>query len=173
MIKCRENAACTVFEGKIVVSGGHRKDHHRYTDSNGSIIISSRKVNVQLKSIEAYDYHGNIWNTFPSMQSPRKNHTAVTISNKIFMIGGNSNVCEVYDSVTREFTSIKILPNWIEKLNPSQTVSVGYKIYFLVGEENSEVKVHSFDVNSCVIKLRTVLNFENTKRFVCTKVSIY
>ena len=35
----RVNAACTVFEGKIVVSGG----------------------NYNLKSVEAYDYYENKW----------------------------------------------------------------------------------------------------------------
>ena len=113
------------------------------------------------------------------MLEERENHVSVGISNKLFMIGGSSKGCsknfrffEVFDSVNRKFTSIKSKPKWIEYLKPNRIVYVGYNIYFFVGEENNEVKVYSFDVNNYIIKHKTSLNLENTKGFICTKVSM-
>ena len=93
MILGRENAACTVFEGKIIVSGGW--------------------FEYKNNTIEAYDYHENKWSYFPNMLSPRFNHTAISITNKMFMIGGRQDNFEVFDSVTRNFTYIKSVPKWI------------------------------------------------------------
>ena len=105
------------------------------------------------------------------------NHTAVNISNKIFVVGGFSksvfSSCEDFDSVARKFTSFKILQDWTRNLNARQTVSVGYNIYVSVEEETNEVKVHSFDVKNYVIKHKANLYLENTKSFNCTKVSMY
>ena len=57
-----------------------------------------------LKITETYNYHENKWSAFPCMLLRRANHTAVSISNKMFVIGGyfnhSSNNCEVFDSVT-------------------------------------------------------------------------
>ena len=106
------------------------------------------------------------------MLSRREKHCAVSISNKMFMIGGCSNSCEVFDSVTRKFTYIEFLPDWVNYLNRSQIVSFGYNIYFFVGDESTEVKVYSFDVKNCDITHQTSLSLENTKSFICTKVSV-
>ena len=90
------------------------------------------------------------------------------------MIGGCFHiVCEVLDSVTRMFTSIKNMPKWIENLIPNQTVGVGYRIYFFLGEENNEVKVHSYDIRKNLFNFKASFNLENTKSFSCTKVSMY
>ena len=80
--KDRSRSACTVFEGKIVVTGG----------------FNERK----LKSVELYDHHVNTWKFLSDMIKARCNHSAVSISNKVFMIGGNSDHSEVFDSVTRK-----------------------------------------------------------------------
>ena len=94
----RRNAACAVFEGKIVVSGG--------CNNNTKIrrtAVARRRIlkQVILNSVESYDYHENKWSYFPCMLSKRANHTAVSIGNKLFMIGGSSNNSEVFDSVTK------------------------------------------------------------------------
>ena len=47
------------------------------------------------------------------MLSPRNNHSAVSIGDKMFMIGGSKDYCEVFDSVTRNFMYIKTLPKWV------------------------------------------------------------
>ena len=45
----RHHAACAVFGGKIVVSGG------------------TRWVNVTLNTVEVYDYCSNRWSDMPNM----------------------------------------------------------------------------------------------------------
>ena len=61
----RELAACTVFEGKIVVSGG--------TNNNVG----------GLKSVEAYDHVENKWTNLPDMTEERWCHGSVSMGNKI------------------------------------------------------------------------------------------
>ena len=86
----RSSAACKVFEGKIVVSGG---------------ILDNWN---DLKSVEAYDHHENKWNYLPDMIYERQRHGAVSMGNKMFVIGGfNTTSCEVFDSISREFTATK------------------------------------------------------------------
>ena len=89
MMKSREHEACAVFEDKIVVSGG----------------TIWKPGKVYLNSIETYYYHENKWSSFPTMLSPRKNHSAVSIGNKMFIIESGSTylfgvICnfEVIDS---------------------------------------------------------------------------
>ena len=83
------NSSCTVFEGKIIVSGG----------------FSSH---VDRKTVEAYDYFANEWSRMPDMLEARNNHASVSIRNKLYMINGfNKKSCEVYDSFTNQFVRIK------------------------------------------------------------------
>ena len=65
----RECPACTVFGGKVVVTGG---------ENNWP----------QLKSVEAYDYHENKRTYLPVMIEKRSYHAAVSMGNKMFVIGG-------------------------------------------------------------------------------------
>ena len=163
MIEGREKAACTVFEGKIVVSGGSREIRC------GPGLRTSRWFN----SVEAYDHYDGRWSSFPRMLSKRRNHAAVSIGNKLFMIGGcadDFNNCEVFESVTRNFTSIESLPKWTEYLNPNRIVCVGYKIYFYLEQENNDVHVHTYDVNNNLFSFKTSLNFGNIKSFRCFKI---
>ena len=169
LMEGREKAACTVFEGKIVVSGGIVKTSR---DPNRNPFFRTQVI-TYTNSVEAYDYHEDKWSSFPRMLSARINHTAFSISNKMFMIGGSSNNSEVFDSVTRKFTFIKSLLKVIKYLDPNKTVCVGYNIYFFRGEENKEVKVHSFNVNKNNFILKTLLKLENTERFCCTKVVMF
>ena len=64
----RDRAACTVFEGKIVITGG---------ENNWP----------QLKSVEAHEYYENKCTYLPDMIEKRFNHAAVSIGNKMFVIG--------------------------------------------------------------------------------------
>ena len=87
MNQTRNYAACTVFEGKIVVTGG-----------------------VSLKSVEAYDYYENKWNYLSDMIKKRYHHSSVSMGNKMFVVGGGENTDElageVFDSFSRKFTYI-------------------------------------------------------------------
>ena len=117
MNQTRSSAASTVFEGKIVVTGG--------TDNW-----------YKLKSIEAYDYYENKWNSLPDMIERRSYHASVSMGNKLFVIGGESTTsCEIFDSISRKFTLIELkLPKinsyWSSKY---QTVCKG-NIIFLISE---------------------------------------
>ena len=86
--EARNRAACTVFEGKIVITGG--QDYHR------------------LKSVESYDHYENKWTFLPDMIETRHSHAAVSMGNKMFVIGGyKTTSCEVFDSFSGNFTEIK------------------------------------------------------------------
>ena len=82
----RAFAACTVFEGKIVVSGGMHTVH--------------------LKSVEAYDHYENKWNFLPNMNFGKYKQGAVSMDNKMFVIDGCNRFCEVFHSYSRKFTKI-------------------------------------------------------------------
>ena len=84
-------AACTVFKGKIVLTGGY--------DGNDD-----------LSSVEAYDHYENKLDFLPRMINKRSIHGSVCMGNKLFVIGAYHNAtCEVYDSSSMKFTSIKHL----------------------------------------------------------------
>ena len=81
----RFETTCSVFEGKIVVTGGG--------------------CGKYMKSVEAYDHHENKWIIIPSMIKSRKIHNSVVVGNKLFVTGGYGRICsEVYDSISRKFT---------------------------------------------------------------------
>ena len=59
------------------------------------------------KSVEAYDYYENKWTYLPDMIEERSNHAAVSMGNKMFVIGGYDNTsCEMFDSFSKKFTNI-------------------------------------------------------------------
>ena len=99
-------SACTVFEGKIVISGGY---------SN-------------LKSVEAYDYYENKWSYLPDMIQGKYSHGSVGLCNKIFIIGNVFDTSEVFDSNSRVFTEIKNINNKSYSLRRTALVGIGYKI---------------------------------------------
>ena len=178
MMECRENEACTVFEGKIVVSGGTKTIQVSLRLLRNPPIIRQTDKDKTVSSVEAYDYHENKWSSFPSMLTPRENHTAVSISNKMFVIGGSDvtfvgstfSNSEVFDSATRKFTNIKNAPKWIEHISPYQTVSFGYNIYCFVRQDDNEVNVHSYDVKKDLFCYKTSVSIENTANVRSTRV---
>ena len=81
MIESRRNASCTIFEGKIVVTGGY-------------LISNDYNSLCKLKSSESYCFHENKWTQFSDMLQGRHDHSSVTIENKLFVIGGDyKNTC--------------------------------------------------------------------------------
>ena len=87
--EARERAACAVFEGRIVVTGGY-----------------------DLKSVEQYDYYENKWTYLPDMIEERSVHAAVSMGSKMFVIGGyTTSRCEMFDSISRKFTLLRAFSN--------------------------------------------------------------
>ena len=81
LIEGREYAACAVYKGRIVVSGGH-----------------SGRDSVSLNTVEAYDHVADAWTPMTSMVEARSYHKTVAFRNKLFVLGGNSATMEVFDS---------------------------------------------------------------------------
>ena len=128
MNDCRQNAACTVFKGKIVLTGG-------YDGVN----------RVKLSSVEAYDYYENKWDFLPCMINKRCLHGAVSMGNKLFVIGGDYNTsCEVFDSSSMKFTSIKQLVRSCFKY--VSAVSIGDKV-LIFGSSYEELKERFYTYN--------------------------
>ena len=84
-----DNAACAVFVGKVVVSGG---------DDHGE----------ELNIVQAYDHVADKWSIMPNMIEKRQNHKSIAIKNKLFIVGGNSkSTCEVFDLTCNKFVLLK------------------------------------------------------------------
>ena len=85
----RSDAACAVFEERIVVSGGLSND--------GDV----------LNSVESYDVLPNNWSTMPNMNSSKHSHSLVVVKNKLFVISKRKDGWEVFDNICKKFTTIK------------------------------------------------------------------
>ena len=119
------------FEGKIVVTRGVSKC-------------------LRLTSVEAYDYYKNKWTCLPDIIEKIFSHAAVSMGNKMFIIGGeNTPSCEVFDCLSRTFTALKPRPNLPRRISSnSEAFSIGNKIVLL--ENFTSLKsttVYMYDVD--------------------------
>ena len=131
MNEARSSAACTVFEERIVVTGGW---------GNYSI----------LKTVEAFDYIANEWTYMPSMIERAFDHALVAIKNKLFAIGARKTFLEVYDSASNAFVSIKNqirrypAHNFSEYAWFTHAMGMAGKV-FIFSLESSEVRCYDSD----------------------------
>ena len=99
MNKARISVASTIYEERIVVSGG---------------MINDGMINI-VKTVDAYDPFANSWSSMPNMIKARCNHSSVAVRNKLFVIGSDdwngSKSCEVFDSSYKKFVMLKKLPS--------------------------------------------------------------
>ena len=127
MSNARMFSASSVFEGRIVVSGG------RFFD--------------RLNTVEAYDPVGDILENLPNMINERERHKSVAVKNKLFVIDGlQTYSCEVFDSTTNYFTLLKqpILASVFDFEEPYGVITTGRKIFIF---KNSYVKTYDFENN--------------------------
>ena len=118
----RRDMGCAVFEGKIVVTGGFHE--------------------LPEKSVEAYDHHEKKWSYFPEMVNRKFGHKAVSVGNKLFVIGGIKRwFFEVFDSRSRKFTNLKKMIEF-EEFGPTYAslVNIGYKIIVIQEIVNEKVR---------------------------------
>ena len=112
-INDRTLAACAVFGGNIVVSGG------------------SSKTN-ELRSVEFYDHCANEWKRMPDMLQGRHSHASVSFKNKLFMLGGHGyQSSEAFDSFGKVFVYIKpstIRFDRMDRFVGAQAVTVRNKV---------------------------------------------
>ena len=145
----------TVYEGKIVVTGGYH--------------------NGELKSVESFDQHENKWSCLPDMIDERYKHGSVSMGNKMFVIGGWGNLtCEVFDSSSRKFTCIKQLLV-VKNLSyyPSSVVSIGYKVLFFYSIScNANNKFQVYDVIKDQWCLKENNLIEGKRHICCSKLPL-
>ena len=163
----RVHSACTVFVGKIVVSGG----------------LNAVGVNndAELSSVEAHDHVQNKWSNLPEMINGRYIHGAVSRGNKMFVIGGCNRLtrtrrltCEVFDSSSRKFTNIKQMVN-IDAIGMASTsvVSIGKNIFVFRSIYNymvENVQIYNVPENEWCLGDISIdeLNYMNS----CSKVPV-
>ena len=95
----REIPACSVFQGKILVTGGLS-----YVDV---ILNDDDEDIVPVNTAEIYDHIEDSWTFISDMIHPRCSHQSLASSNKVFIIGGGPDTCEVYDSISETFVALK------------------------------------------------------------------
>ena len=114
MNETRCGASCTVYEGKIVVSGGWNHN--------------------DLNTVEAYHHEAIKWSSLPNLIERRYFHSSVTIRNRLFIIGGytenGSESCEVFNSNINNFVLLKQCPGTLtyNLRNLANTFSIGSKL---------------------------------------------
>ena len=76
-------------------------------------------------------------------------HDTVSMGNKMFVIGGyKTTACEVFDSHSRKFTSIKPFLTSLSMLQYFQAVTVGKNIFvFHILENSSKTNMYMYDVD--------------------------
>ena len=124
----RINAACTVFEGRVVVSGG--ENSHEY-----------------LRTVEAYDHVPDKWSYMPSMIHESCNHNMLAVSNKLFALGCGefSDICEVYDSICKKFVVINSHLTFFDSIY-YEAISIGRNILVFKNFSN-KVAIYNIDKN--------------------------
>ena len=112
----RHSLASAVFEGRIVVSGGVSVNNHN------------------LNTVEEYDHVGASWSYMPNMIEGRTHHHQVAVRNKLYVIGGQTQTCEVFDRIVNKFVLVRPPPS-LFTINASGAFSIGNEI--LIFKHNS------------------------------------
>ena len=142
-------AACSAYQGKVVVSGGY--SYGRY-----------------LSVVEAYDQTSDKWVEMPSLIIPRSQHCQVSVRSKLFIIGSFNESCEMLDSDNQRFVFIKKpAKSQLSYSRSFEAVSIGNKI---VAYDFHVQKYSSYDVEK---NEWSEEDFELTKHlagFACVKI---
>ena len=102
------NAACVVYQNKIIVCCGH---------SNGYIT----------NSVNSYDPSADEWKPMPNMVTGKYEHSAVVVKNKLFVVSRQIDEVETFDNTYNIFVSLK-QPKIRHKAG-NQIVPMGNKFY--------------------------------------------
>ena len=149
MIEARTCAACAVFQGNIVVSGGRGN----YGD--------------KLNSVESYDAVAEKWSPMPSMINSNSSHKLVVAKNKLFVIGTAPGKCEVFDNICRKFIAFKF-PK-VSDFCLGEAISIGSKIIvFRYGEPNICYNIDKDEWTEDTYDIT-----ENLFFYCCLKIPVY
>ena len=158
MIDGQEIATCFKFNTKSLKWNEISKMYNKRRQSassvfNGRILVSGGYYNGTLNTVEAYDHVADTWENMPNLINTRFCHKSVAVKNKLFVIGGFiRNDCEVFDSTTNKFALLK-QPTSISRLilyEPLEVITVGNKFY--VFQRNGDVKIYDFENNEWSVK---------------------
>ena len=116
------DAACTVFEGRILVSGGHSD----YADNN-----------KLMNTVQSYDVLADVWSLMPDLINGKSNHSMAVVGTKLFVIG---STCEVFDKTFRKFVALKSPKTF----NSNTAVSIGNKI-LIIRQGKSQIVCYDVD----------------------------
>ena len=127
-----------------------------------------------LKSVESYDQHENKWADLPGMINGRYKHGAVSMGNKMFVIGGIGTLnCEIFDSSSRKFTSIKQMRLFNNLKRYTSVVSIGYKILAFTSFINkAKSKLQIYDVHKDHWSLKKNDFIEAKRKISCAKLPL-
>ena len=151
MNEARYDAACTIFTGEVVVSGGEGR----------------RRTS---KTVEAYDHVADKWSYMPNMIKRRIRHKLVAVNNKLFVVGGlSTKSCEVFDSTSNKFVLLKPPRGFYKKSldNPATAIIIGSKLV-VFGNRSDRISYYDVDTNEWSEE-----SFEISKKLVgycCVKV---
>ena len=159
MNQARYKVSCTVYNGRIVASGGYGVGDEL------------------LKSVEAYDHIADEWSYLPNMIEARWCHKSVAVKNKLFILGGETNLanfeknCEVFDSFSRKFVLLKPLPpysldDYSEYCN-IEVIPIGKKLV-VFGNLKNVVRIYDLE-NDCWSEESCEMT-KNLLGFCCVKV---
>ena len=145
MSQARDNAACTVFEGRIIISGG-------------------RDNNDELNTVESYDVVADEWSSMPNMTGVKSFHSLVVVRNKLFVIGCARDRSEIFENISKKFVGLKSPP--VTFVDVNKAISIGSKI-FVFQEYNASVLCYNVDTNewseeSCEVT-------KNLQKYSCVK----
>ena len=126
-------AACSVFKGRIVVSGGFSFNA------------------FESKTVEVYDHVANEWLKMASMIEGRLQHSSVVVNDKLYIIGGNgSKTLEAFDPRSSKFSLLKepipgITRNYVTR---EEVFTVDSKL-LIIGNKG-KVIFYDFKNNECL-----------------------
>ena len=128
-----------------------------------------------MRTVEAYDYYENKWTYLTDMIEERFNHAAVSMGNKMFVIGGDiSTNFEVFDSCSRKFTNILSdikIPDFREWFFKAFNVGNNIVVFQDSLETLTETMIYLYDVNKA--KWLNIQSDLSKRRFKLNYVKYY
>ena len=117
MKEARYLAACAVFQGNIIVSGG----------------LKNLNFYNSLRTVESYDVFADKWSSMPRMIRSRYYHKLSVVKDKLFVIGqGSDKNFEVFDNIGKQFVVLEssLYIQWLNK-----SIAIGNKIIIILDDD--------------------------------------
>ena len=150
MNEARCYAASTLFEGRIVVSGGEDTDEY------------------SLDTVESYDAIANSWISMPNTITSHSHHGLVAVSNKLFVIGTDRDACEIFDNTFKRFVALTPPPFYFLWVN--NAISIKNNI-FVFEKYKKRIACYDVDNDEWSEKSCEILKYMNS--LACVEIPSY